>query len=516
MKSMIRSRSLSLLTPLALLALAAPPAEAQMPRSLSDLVLGARHRPQVEVDVLGASFTGMPVFADTPYVLWPAADAERLPRMEQDVVAAWLDAAADDLGFAGFQTRFVESWAWRDATVWKYALQHDGLELWLASVQVHVVDGALTGLLVEVPQPLLGIAELGEDVTRDGAWVLFAERSDAGYRAVPMQATTTVTDTHTITAVGSQRVVSVNNLPPAQHVGKDQFTEWNVPSGSFPDQIELDSQGNVWFSQPPQNWLTRFDPLTGTFTQFSTTGGSLPDGMCVDAQDRVWTGFNGGGGLGRLENGVHTPFAAPYGGATMAIPKPTAAGTLWVTDHSANRISEFDPATTSWVQSLVMPTPGSWVVEGDEDPATLAWYFTCYSINRLAIKPLGQPIGETNSLGSGPAFPVVSNGFAYYSLWSSPALGCYDIANDQHTLFTHSLSSEIGGPIGAMPDGRIVLGTRGQGYIMVFDPNSSTFESYKIPTTVTANLKDGLTIAPNGTIWFTETSANKIARLQIF
>ncbi|HVS17262.1 MAG TPA: hypothetical protein VMT18_01590 [Planctomycetota bacterium] len=516
MLTTVRSFVSALSVPLCLLALAAPPAQAQVPRSLGDLVLGARHRPQLEVEVFGASFTGMPVFSDRPYILWPHADAERLPRMDRNVVQAWLDTAAGALGFEGFRTQYVESWAWRDATVWKYALQHDGLELWLASVQVHFAGGRLAGLVVEVPQPLLGLGEIGSDVPRDGSAVLLAERGPDGYRAVPTPATVTQTATHTITSVGSQRLVAVNTLPAAQHVPQQQFTEWNVPLGTFPDQIELDSKGKIWFSQPLQNWLTRFDPLTGTFTQFSTPGGSLPDGMCVDVQDRVWTGFNGGGGLGRLQNGVHTAFAAPYGGAAMAIPKPTKSGTLWVTDHQANRISEFDPSTTSWLQSLLLPTSGAWVVEGDEDPVSLTWYFTCYSVNRLAIKPVGQPIGETSTLGFGPAFPVVSNGFAYYSLWSSPALGCYDIANDQHTLFTHPLSSEVGGPIGALPDGRIALGTRGAGYIMVFDPSSSTFTPYKIPTTVTSNLKDGLTIAPDGTIWFTETSANKIARLKLF
>lgn len=509
----MRSLTPSFIAPLALALLAAAPASAQLPRSLGDLVLGARHRPQVEVELFEASFQGMPVFSERPYVLWPAEGEARLPRMERDVVRAWLDAAAGELGFAGFTTQYVDTWTWRDATVWKYGLQHDGLELWLASVQVHFVDGRLAGLVVEVPQPLADVEAPGADVARDGSVVLLAERGPNGYRAVPTPKVVTQTATHTTTVVGTQSVVSANNLPAAKHVPKDAFTEWIVPQGNFPDQIELDSQGNVWFSQPSQNQLTRFDPLTATFTQFPTTGGQSPDGMCVDGQNRVWTGLYAGQGLGRLQNGVHTVFPAPYPASAMAIPKPATGGTLWVTDHQFNRISEFDPATSSWVQSLVMPTPGSWVVEGDEDPNSLTWYFTCYSANKLAIKPVGQPIGETNSLGSGPAFPVVSGGFVYYSLWSSPALGRYNPANGQHTLFPHGFASEIGGPIGALPDGRIALGTRGQGYIMVFDPTSSTFEPFKIPTTVTANLKDGLTIAPSGAIWFTESSANRIARL---
>lgn len=517
MKTTIRAFILSCLAALSALALAAPPASAQMPRSLNDLVLGARSRPQVDLEILGDAFQGMPVFSGAPYVLWPVGEPQRLPAMEPAVMAHWVDAAAQRLGIAGFRAHFVESWTWREATVYSFALEHQGLELWRARVQMHFGAGKLIGLALDVPQPLSGIEPFADDLPRDGSFVLFAERGERGYRAVATAAVVTQTATHTITTVGGQRLVAMTNLPPAKHAGKQQFTEWNVPQGSFPDQIELDSQGKVWFSQPPNNWLTRFDPLTAAFTHFTTTGGSLPDGMCVDSQNRVWTGFNGGGGLGRLQGGVHTAFAAPYAGATMAIPKPTSQGTLWVTDHQANRISEFSPATSTWLQSLVMPTSGAWVVEGDEDPATSTFYFTCYSANKLAIKPLGQPIGETSTGGfGGPAFPVVSNGVAYYSLWSQPTLGAYDIASGQHTFFAHSLPGEVGGPIAALPDGRIVLGTRGAGYVMVFEPTNSTFEAFKIPTTVTSNLKDGMTVGNNGEVWFTETSANKIARLKIY
>ena len=59
----------------------------------------------------------------------------------------------------------------------------------------------------------------------------------------------------------------------------------------------------------------------------------------------------------------------------------------------------------------------------------------------------------------------------------------------------------------------MVVGTRNRGYIVVFDPKTSTFADYVIPT-ANPGLKDGLTVAPDGVIWFTETlSAHKIAKL---
>jgi streptogramin lyase len=62
----------------------------------------------------------------------------------------------------------------------------------------------------------------------------------------------------------------------------------------------------------------------------------------------------------------------------------------------------------------------------------------------------------------------------------------------------------------------VVFGTRGsQGYVMVFDTATLTFQSYKLPTAVFANMKDGITVGPSGEVWLTESSANKIARLLI-
>jgi streptogramin lyase len=290
-----------------------------------------------------------------------------------------------------------------------------------------------------------------------------------------------------------------------------------VPSGTFPDQIDVDSTGKVWFSQPNDNRLTRFDPTTETFQQFPTTGGSGPDGMIVDSQDRVWTGLYYSGALGKLVpgSGTHTAYTAPYASAAMAIPVESSQSTIWVTDHQANRISEFDPVSSTWLGTYVMPTPACWVVQGSEDPIHSILYYTCYNANKLAYKPHNQAIQETVTPPYGPAFPVWSNGKVYYSLWSDDSLGEYDPQTGQHVQYTFPVPNEVGGPIGATSDGRVIVGTRTAGYIMVFHPRTASFTYYKIPTIVSGNLKDGLTVGKYDEVWFTETAANKLARLLI-
>ena len=92
----------------------------------------------------------------------------------------------------------------------------------------------------------------------------------------------------------------------------------------------------------------------------------------------------------------------------------------------------------------------------------------------------------------------------------------YDPSTGVHTSYTFPIVTEPGGPIAADDRGRIVVGTRGsQGYVMVFDPPTQTFQAFQLPTSVMGNMNDGLSIGPHGEVWFTESVANKIARLLI-
>jgi streptogramin lyase len=113
--------------------------------------------------------------------------------------------------------------------------------------------------------------------------------------------------------------------------------------------------------------------------------------------------------------------------------------------------------------------------------------------------------------GGGPAFLAYNDDKVYYSLWITNRLGEYDVVTQRFTEYGY-LAGETGGPLFMAPNGKVVVGTRNRGYIVVFDPASKTFQNYQIPT-ATPGLKDGLTVAQDGAIWFTESGQQKIARL---
>jgi len=208
-----------------------------------------------------------------------------------------------------------------------------------------------------------------------------------------------------------------------------------------------------------------------------------------------------------------TNFASPYAGALMAIPFEASTGNIWVTDHQNDRISEFDPSTSTWVHTEVVPSAGSWVVAACEDPATGAIYFTQFSGNSLLVKTSGTPATEVSVSNGGPAFCEHSGGKIYYSQWNNNRLGAYDIATGNVVQYTFPIAGEFGGPTGVMPNGDVVVGGRNIGYVFIFHPGSQTFDTYQVPT-FNPGLKDGLHVDRNGDIWVTETQVgNKIARL---
>jgi DNA-binding beta-propeller fold protein YncE len=193
----------------------------------------------------------------------------------------------------------------------------------------------------------------------------------------------------------------------------------------------------------------------------------------------------------------------------------TLAGTIWITDHRQNRVSEYDPSTGSWPQSLVLPTPNSWPTAGEEDPATGDVYFTEYNSSRLARKPLAGPFVEIDAPpASGPAFLVHSSGKIYFTEWLQARLAAYEIATGVVTEYQFPVAGELAGPIDLLPGGLIAVGTRNVGYIMVFNPATETFAAHPVPT-ASPGLKDGLRSDAGGAIWFTESGSNRIAVLRL-
>jgi streptogramin lyase len=497
---------------------------AEIPEALEQIVFGDEKRTIDRITLEGVVFDSLKSLSDAPYLMWPVTEGTPAPfERNEPAAAAWLDTLAEELGFAGFRAIFRERTNWRANEVWVFDLVRRGLSLHGARLEIHWSGkGAFLGVVNHTPGRMRPIED-GSLVQPEGEWVYHAvQQADQTNRVVASRVERMEVDDRSIVSIvapdGGVSTIMMP-LPPRQPHGPAQrfvFTEYTVPVGTFPDQISVAPDGMIWLSQPNNNWVTSFNPITEQFTRYNTTGGSGPDGLIVGTKGRVWTGLYFAGGLGVLhtETNVFENFLAPYSNAAMAIPVETTDGHVWVTDHAMNRISEFNPTTETWIRSIVMPISNCWVVQGFEDRDHGQLYFTEYNANRLGrIAVGGSTVTDIITPGGGPAFCVYSDGKVYYSRWNESGIGAYDVTTNQITEYEFPIGNEQGGPLWLTPDGKIVTGTRNRGYLMIFNPATERFASYAVPTQF-PGFKDGLTVAPDGTIWFTESSVNKIGKLR--
>ncbi len=497
-----------------------------IPQPLNGIVYSGSKRVVSTVVLNGVAFDSVTTFSDLPYLLWPAdapsSAANPLPKADDpQAVGAWLARTSGELGFEGFAPRFTERFAWKDHEVFAYELVRNGVLLHDARILVHRDDTGILGIVNHIDGRITAIEALDRAVPQDQRVYYAVSDGNGGYRAIAARADRKrFTDRSTLEVVAQDGTVLEVEHSPDPVLGERGdtaiFTEYDVPGGTFPDQISVADDGTVWFSEPQIDRIVAFDPLLEEFTFHDTVGASGPDGLIVGTANKVWSGMYFSGGLGVLDTitNVFTEYPAPYSSAAMAIPVETSDGKVWVTDHISNRISEFDPVTETWLQSVIMPTPNCWVVQGHEDQGRGDVYFTQFNANQLGRISLGgNSVTDISAPGGGPAFCVYSDDKVYYSRWNESGIGVYDVLTETITEFEFPVANEPGGPLWIRPSGDIVVGTRNQGYIMVFHIDTQAFSALPIPTSF-AGLKDGMTVGADDVIWFTETGVRKIAKLE--
>ncbi len=493
------------------------PGVAQPPAQVRDLVMGLRVLASEALD-LGVEARALRDASGVPFFIWREGDVRELavPR-DRAQAAAWLTTHARALGHGTLQARFADASTWRGLEVWAFTLTHDGVPMHDAQARLYWGDEGCLGILNRCPRlgPLPDVSAVKNDPTAR----IYVDPAGGAPVVAHLRTTTDAKHRKHELFAGGRAVHTVFEQlawDPAPQAAV--ITEYTFAGMNFPDQIWADARGRIWFSEPPGNRVTVFDPNTLAFTSYPTRVGTTvygqPDGLAVDDQDRVWTGLytsTHGLGVHDVTTGVFTRYAAPYPNAAMAIPTPTMHGTIYVTDHANNRISELDPVTGTWVRSEVLAA-GTYPVGGMIEPETGDAWFTLYTFNGLGKLSPGKPIVQIPTPSrTGPAFAGVHDGKIYYTYWSENKLGEYDTRSGTFVEYLWR-TGELGGPMAMAPNGHVIVGTRSAGYIAVFDPLTKTFTDHKIPT-ASPGLKDGLTVAPDGTIWFTESGRNKIAKL---
>ena len=283
------------------------------------------------------------------------------------------------------------------------------------------------------------------------------------------------------------------------------------------------------------------------------TADAHPTGTTIGPDGAVWFTETGTNAIGRLSGGVITEYPLPHGGTPAAITSGPD-GALWFTESGASRLGRI--ATDGAITEYPVPACAGCSDGGQSDiavgPDGALWFTSTYgnAIGRMRIGGRAHWFG----LSSAEAAPVSITAGPDGALWFGDAHGVGRIT-------TKGTSSQIWSGLYAPavtegPDKRIWFSTSTIDQIGRLDPvtrsvrffpirtncyppalaagahaiwfgcyyldqvdkisTSGTLTSFPIPHHFGGQYPDtisGVTVKPNGSVWFAEEAANRIGRL---
>ncbi len=125
-------------------------------------------------------------------------------------------------------------------------------------------------------------------------------------------------------------------------ISKDgQLAKFQPPTKGKPQRLDLDPDGNVWFSERQGNKIGRFDPKTQTFREFPLPGPEAsPYAIGVDRDRMVWYSSHEQDVLGRLDpkTGEVTEYPYPHSEMSMREFYLDKKGRMWYASSANNKI----------------------------------------------------------------------------------------------------------------------------------------------------------------------------------
>ena len=293
------------------------------------------------------------------------------------------------------------------------------------------------------------------------------------------------------------------NLPKSWVKGpatKSVLVEVDLPKGSYPHDVAVDSHGVLWVSEQDLGYLGRLDPVTLSYTRYRVPVPVeklsmsialrivrpviLSDALSIDANGHAWMIDSNNNTLFEFNPETESFSAFPYqenGGwppAEHGIGANTIQflpdGTLWFTIGFSKRVGKFDPATKQ---------------------------FTLYSANMTSTK--GGPYGITADGAGNLWFPEqVGN-----------TVGKMDPETGKATTYDPPTPNSTPRRIGADWDGNPWFAEYLAGNLVKIDFRTAKMTEYPTPTKYSAPYSVD-SDKMNHFIWVNENFADQIARFE--
>lgn len=193
----------------------------------------------------------------------------------------------------------------------------------------------------------------------------------------------------------------------------------SLPSG--PNDVTLDAQSNVWFTEMNADSIAMLDTKTGNIRQYPLTAQKTiqkysPYGITRDPQGTIWFSEANTNQLGHLDpnTGVIQTFTLPGANNPLMEVASDAQGTIWATTFDTATLLKFDPASAMFTAYnsgqgnsglyglAVTPQNGVWVTMTAANKLaqfdTTKHRFNYYTIPTTGSLPLGITQGTDKTL----------------------------------------------------------------------------------------------------------------------
>jgi virginiamycin B lyase len=340
---------------------------------------------------------------------------------------------------------------------------------------------------------------------------------------------------------------------PAAHANAPGVRETPTPSG-IPWGVAFGGNGNVWVAEPGCDGLN-CSPQTGAIASFNRqnfvllqdykepAGYSSPLFLAIDTQGNVWFTEPVTNAIGELLLKSGTPnwnqWTVPTNNADPYDLVFDASGNLWFTEYNASSIGEFVPSTHQFSETRT-PTTNSnpYGIVGPE-PSSGAMWFTenNKSVSRIAsfVPPASGSLSQSNiheylTKNTSNSTPHLITFDKKGNIWWTEGFDGYigSLAIRQASRGTSKGVTEYAVPpaqgcqncthisgIGVDSTGTIWFDDSLSSRIGSYVPGTRTFTMITVggATTSNAHPHDGLAVDNNDNIWFTEEFANKLGEV---
>jgi len=317
-----------------------------------------------------------------------------------------------------------------------------------------------------------------------------------------------------ITAIGVALLL-VSGVATAAPVG--MLKQYKVPTtGSSPEHITQASDGNFWFTESFVNdqnatphKVGRITP-DGEVTEFDVCDFCFPTDI-VQGSDGILYFTKNDASLGRITTDgtvlpdIPEPFS-PNGNGLDA-----HGDDIWFTDFNNRSVWRYDISTDAFTE---FPAPNTVPLDVAVAPDGIVWFADANGqIGRL--DPATRVVTEIDVEGFPREINIASDGAVWFTERFAPqAVGRIspvpDPDTDDVTLFFVDGGPEDIAPAG--PDGSMWFTRSTAGNIARISPDGVITAQSKV---VRRSEPFGITVAPDGNPWFTMLSADKIATLQL-